>query len=120
MELSTINEYERRWLNIFEWRLFDYKFSLYEDYVCSFDVFCQGKRSNNTVPIQSQSYYSSPSKYDNNHLSVGAKGFETPNYSNSSLNSSPFHYNDDVFDYYYNQNQQNLSTSPISQLSPSS
>ncbi|EDO15219.1 hypothetical protein Kpol_423p9 [Vanderwaltozyma polyspora DSM 70294] len=119
MELSTINEYERRWLNIFEWRLFDDKFSLYEDYVCSFDVFCQGKRSNNTVPIQSQSYYSSPSKYDNNHLSVGAKGFETPNYSNSSLNSSPFHYNDDVFDYYYNQNQQNLSTSPISQLSPS-
>lgn len=45
METSVINQNERDWLSVFEWRLFDDQFMLYEDYAKSFELFCWEKKS---------------------------------------------------------------------------
>ena len=45
MELAVINRLEREWLAVFEWRLFDDNFILFDDYSRSFEQFCQEKRA---------------------------------------------------------------------------
>ncbi|SMN18067.1 similar to Saccharomyces cerevisiae YGL215W CLG1 Cyclin-like protein that interacts with Pho85p [Maudiozyma saulgeensis] len=43
MDIDLINSYEKNWLNIFNWKLYDDKFILYSDFVNSFRQFSQEK-----------------------------------------------------------------------------
>ncbi|KAH3900853.1 Clg1p SCDLUD_002308 [Saccharomycodes ludwigii] len=40
VDLKVINKMEREWLEVFDWKLFDDKFVLYEEYCKSFEIFC--------------------------------------------------------------------------------
>lgn len=107
MSLSSINGYERDWLNVFEWRLFDDKFVSYEDYLQTFEVFCQEKRCPSPpnllpTPHSTDNYLSPPS------------GYQTPVQMTSSVYSSPCYYDEENNDFCYSQLPQGgMMSSPI-------
>lgn len=119
MELPIINEYEKEWLQVFQWRLYDDKFALYEDYVYSYKVFCKSKVTYSPTSIPSIQQIQNPMSNNSNYncVPINASGFETPVQKYSNLSSSPFYYSDDSSDYYYH-NQQNSSLTPMSNVSP--
>ena len=53
MDIQLINEYERTWLNVFEWSLFDDKFMLYEDLAFAFKMYCQDYVKSTTPQLPS-------------------------------------------------------------------
>lgn len=113
MSLSSINEYEREWLSIFNWKLFEDKFILYEDYARSFEAFCQKKRCPSPpnllpTPHTTDNYLSPPS------------GYQTPVQLTSSVYSSPCYYDEDKNDFCYNHQQNSMLNSPGTRLSPNS
>lgn len=107
MSLSSINEYEREWLTVFDWRLFDDKFISYEDYLQTFEVFCQEKRCPSPpnllpTPHSTDNYLSPPS------------GYQTPVQMTSSVYSSPCYYDEEKNDFCYNQLPQGgMMSSPM-------
>lgn len=50
MDTSVINQLERDWLVSFEWKLFDDRFVLYDEYVTSFEIFCNERMAPAPVP----------------------------------------------------------------------
>lgn len=107
MPLSSVNEFERKWLKVFDWKLFDDKFVSYEDYSQTFEVFCQEKRCPSPpnllpTPHSSDNYLSQPS------------GYQTPVQMNSNIYSSPCYYDEDKNDFCYTQlPQRSLMSSPV-------
>ncbi|SCU95385.1 LADA_0G15324g1_1 [Lachancea dasiensis] len=91
MELSVINKFERDWLAVFEWKLFDDNFVLFDEYHKSFEQFCQEK----TTPFSYSSYNlsnSSPLPKYGSDLSPShqnGSGFQTPVQLPSMVYSSP-------------------------------
>ncbi|CCE62982.1 hypothetical protein TPHA_0D03470 [Tetrapisispora phaffii CBS 4417] len=59
MQLTIINEYERDWLKVFDWKLFDDKFILYNDYVTAYKTFVQ-ESTFACEPIKLQSHFTTP------------------------------------------------------------
>lgn len=113
MSLSSINDYEREWLCVFDWKLFEDRFILYEEYAHSFEAFCQKKRCPSPpnllpTPHTTDNYLSPPS------------GYQTPVHLNSSVYSSPCYYDEDKNDFCYNHHQNNMMNSPGTHLSPNS
>ncbi|SCU86564.1 LAMI_0D02674g1_1 [Lachancea mirantina] len=89
MEIATINEFEREWLAVFEWRLFDDKFVLYSEYSQSFEHFCRGRMSPLQAytlpsPTRGQGFSATPSSHSQSFY-----GFQTPLQSSSMVYSSP-------------------------------
>lgn len=109
MTLSSINDYEREWLQAFEWRLFQDKFVLYEKLVHSFEVFCQEKRCPSPpnllpTPHTTDNYLSPPS------------GYQTPVQLKSNVYSSPCYYDEDTNDFCYNHHSKSFRNgSPVDQ-----
>ncbi|QLL33036.1 hypothetical protein HG536_0D05570 [Torulaspora globosa] len=107
MSLSLVNEYERDWLSAFDWKIFDDKFISYEDYLQTFEVFCQEKRCPSPpvllpTPHSSDNYLSPPS------------GYETPIQVSSNVYSSPCYYDEDKNDFCYSQlPQRSIMSSPV-------
>lgn len=119
MENTLINEYERNWLKIFNWKLFDDKFIFYNDFFNSFNQFCQEKKLSlqkndfngygmiNTPMSIPTPYFSSPSGITTPATTFG---FQTPNLSsnNNKFFSSPCHYsNDEIITSQFNYNYRN-------------
>lgn len=89
MELSVINQFERDWLAVFEWRLFDDNFVLFDEYSNSFKQYCQEKSS----PVHQ---YNAPSLPPSASCVSGlspvqqnCSGFQTPMQAPPMVYSSP-------------------------------
>ncbi|CAD1778385.1 similar to Saccharomyces cerevisiae YGL215W CLG1 Cyclin-like protein that interacts with Pho85p [Maudiozyma barnettii] len=66
MDIDLINSYEKNWLNIFNWKLYDDKFILYSDFVYSFQQFSQEK----TLLKQQQQAYNNNNTSSINELNA--------------------------------------------------
>lgn len=135
MEIELINKYERSWLSVFQWKLYDDKFVMYNDFIASFQKFVHER----TVILQNndancynmtKTPMSVPSPYFSSSgitTPSSAFGFQTPNLSSNcnQIFSSPCHYANDglvnngtQFATYNYQNQNtfnipSLKSSPI-------
>ncbi|CCD26863.1 Clg1p NDAI_0I02950 [Naumovozyma dairenensis CBS 421] len=133
MDIKIINEYERNWLQAFQWKLFDDKFILYEDFNKTFNYFVNERK--NTVitpPVPLLPSLPSPSSIQNNYLTpVSSNLLNDYEYSSSTttnnnnnltnVSSSPsnYYYSDDLMENYnYNdassKNNNLMMSSPIS------
>ncbi|CCH60291.1 hypothetical protein TBLA_0C04950 [Henningerozyma blattae CBS 6284] len=59
IKLKFINEYEKNWLKIFDWKLYDDKFISYNDYVNAFEYFCKKYQPQNTNSLLNTPLHSS-------------------------------------------------------------
>ncbi|SCU83064.1 LAFA_0D01552g1_1 [Lachancea sp. 'fantastica'] len=91
MDLATVNQYERDWLATFEWKLFDDNFILFDDYMKTFEQFCEERRA----PVAYNSYgippLSTPLTQNNEYSPShhGCSGFQTPVQAPPAVYSSP-------------------------------
>ncbi|CAR31047.1 ZYRO0E08646p [Zygosaccharomyces rouxii] len=111
MDVLCINNFEREWLDVLEWRLFDDKFVHYDEYAHAFEIFCQEKRCPSPpnmlpAPHSTDNYLSPPSDC------------QTPVHLNANVYSSPGFLEKDTNDFYYGQ--PGVLSSPVSQFTPNS
>ncbi|KAG0655310.1 hypothetical protein C6P45_003128 [Maudiozyma exigua] len=101
MDLSLINTYERNWLNIFNWKLYDDKFILYGDFILSFQQFNQQKQETSIQDDLFNDLMKSPlgvpSPYFASSTGMNTPstpfGLQTPKLSTlAHFYSSPYHY----------------------------
>ncbi|AET37449.1 Clg1p Ecym_1201 [Eremothecium cymbalariae DBVPG len=132
MKCSVINTYEREWLAVFEWRLFEDGFENYEAYREAYYTFEMERKCphqnqplimNNHLAVpsglstlvpppahpancQTGNYYGSP---------FSQRGYHTPLHAKTAAYSSPF---SDIRSESYSSYYQPCFTSPISNASP--
>ncbi|AGO14230.1 AaceriAER440Cp [[Ashbya] aceris (nom. inval.)] len=133
MKVDVINTYEREWLYVFDWRLFEEGFGNYEAYRDAYQMYQLEKKrqrqqqmqppaalnsylslpsGNSVLPppaCQSENYYPPSSPFSQ-------QGYHTPSHSKAMVYSSPSH--SDVRSDSYSSYYQPSFTSPMSNASP--
>lgn len=114
MKIGIINEYEKEWLTIFEWKLFEDKFETYGSYIKAWKTFVRENSSLHPFTFftpytkhyctsnHQQSYYSSP---------LSQQSYQTPPHVNSGIYSSPPY--SDQHNTSFNKNYMPYYSSPI-------
>lgn len=120
MDLSLINTYERNWLNIFNWKLYDDKFILYNDFVLSFQQFNQHKKQETSIIQEDllndlmKSPLGVPSPYFASSTGMNTPstpfGLQTPKLS---VMTSQAHYYSSPYHYMNNNSTVNTSYQPV-------
>ena len=126
MDLMTINQYEKNWLKMFGWRLFEDKFEAYDSFSESYNAFVrehtlslyhqqqqqqqqQQHLPQSPVPTHRRQYSSASSM---------AYGYQTPNCGHSSMNYSSPVYSDLRNDSYNSVYEKQFEYSLSTQFSP--
>lgn len=93
MELKTINDFERKWLAVFEWKLFEDQFDTYESFLESYNAFVREQK----LSAYQQQFAQSPAPTHQRQYSSAspvAYGYQTPSNSNTSMAYSSPVYSD--------------------------
>lgn len=127
MSIETINEYERDWLKVFEWKLYSDKFILYPEFVAAFKGF-QEEGMQQAIQPQMQPRPTSTNNFLSSSMSNNSLecGYQTPLTMYSSPNSYFYQTGNgkavsNQIDFGYNeieQYQQNFIQPPMPLVSP--
>lgn len=100
MDNMLINEFERTWLDVFDWKLYDDKFIFYDDFAYSFEIFCQEKQ--NSIPLPNAQTMVNVGLPQSQVQPQQGLGYQTPSAKNSNLFASSYYFpntnsSEDVF-----------------------
>lgn len=114
MTLNSVNDYEKEWLEVLEWRLFQDKFTSYEKLSHSFELFCQDKRCPSPPNLL-------PTPHSTDNYLSPLSGYQTPAQLKANIYSSPCYYNEDPNDCLHSNRSRIgvMNSSPINRIQTS-